>query len=87
MDEIEQIRKETLLDIQINFSENITQLSSRFCNEVGQHETLDRIFVNQENFYDYIVRHPYVVLDPKLFKLAYEINDKMAELYQLVGEK
>ena len=84
---IEGLRLDALLDAQINFGENVTQLTQRFVNEVGQHETMDRIFIVQENFYDYIAKHPFVLLNPELFNIAQTISDLMADLYQRVAQE
>lgn len=83
----EEQRKELLADAQINFAENIAQLKLRFESPIGQHEALDRCFMIQENFYEYIVKHPFILLDSRLFGLANKISDLMADLYQDIGNR
>ena len=58
----------------------------QYQNSVGRHEPLDRLYMIAYTFQEFVQTHPVVLLDSNLYEKAFTINEKMAELYQLLGE-
>jgi hypothetical protein len=51
------------------------------------HEALDRAHVTGEIFSDHVAGHPFVRAWPELNALAAEIEEKLADLYQEIGQR
>lgn len=67
-------------------TEEINSLKEQYQNSVGRHEPLDRLYMIAYTFQEFVQTHPVVLLDSNLYEKAFTINEKMAELYQLLGE-
>jgi hypothetical protein len=67
-------------------TEEINSLKEQYQNPVGKHEPLDRLYMIAYTFQEFVQTHPVVLLDSNLYEKAFTINEKMAELYQLLGE-
>ncbi|MEZ5330231.1 MAG: hypothetical protein R3F19_34725, partial [Verrucomicrobiales bacterium] len=50
-----------------------------------RHEALDRAAIFAEQFESHIASHPQIELDPRLRSKAEEIADRLAALYQAIG--
>lgn len=85
--EIEEENEYALKEVIKNFGEGIPQLKLRFLSEIGQHEVLDRTYIVNENFQEYILNHPYIVLQPKLFAKAFNLLEELFDLYQEIGKE
>lgn len=48
-------------------------------------EAMDRCFVAQQQFEEYVMEHPNVAKDAETFAFAWRINEMMADLYQRLG--
>lgn len=64
---------------------SIENLKRRFLNEIGYHEVLDRTYMMQEMWYQFIVENPAVALNKDLFNQAYKIHQSMMDVYQKAG--
>lgn len=53
----------------------------------GFHELVDRLLLQQVQWEQFCLRHPSSVLDAEIYALAWDINEKMADLYQKAGVK
>lgn len=49
-----------------------------------QHEAGDRAFVVGQHFNDFVQQHSFIEERPELAKLANDIGDKLADLYQAI---
>lgn len=67
-------------------TEEINSLKEQYQNPVGRHEPIDRLYMIAYTFQEFVQTHPVVLLDYNLYEKAFTINEKMAELYQLLGE-
>lgn len=55
--------------------------------EFSYHEALDRTHVLLCMLDEHLLSHPVIESDPKLKKIAEDIEDLLGELYQLIGQK
>ena len=56
------------------------------CEPLSMHELLDRIFIIQTTFEQFVSNAPVLDKYLDLKKAAEEINDKLADLYQEIGK-
>lgn len=85
MDEIEKHRQQALELAKEDFPEGVEE---RFGpGTIGAHEALDRAFMVQSMWEDFVSNHPTIVLNKELFGLAFEISEKLAEFYCRVGSE
>jgi|AntRauTorcE11897_2_1112592.scaffolds.fasta_scaffold110804_1 hypothetical protein len=63
------------------------ELEERFVCELGQHEAMDRSFIAMEHVDSYLLKHPYILLNPKAYYLASLASMSLAQLYQECGQE
>jgi hypothetical protein len=68
------------------FADEETLETSFGSGSFGHHELLDRAFMMQSNWEEFIATHPATLLDPERYRLAWEIAMAMARFYTLVGQ-
>ena len=78
----ENLRSDSLEKAKENFEDE--DLEERFINEIGEHEAMDRAFIQAENVGVYLVDHPLVALDPESYKLAIVAQNALFSLYQRI---
>ena len=61
------------------------ELKERYRSGYGIHEVMDRSFLLAENIEAYLMEHPGVALDPKMYQLAVLANALLNQLYQEAG--
>lgn len=53
--------------------------------EFHAHEALDRVYVQAQQFGQFIEDHSYISTNPDLAKKAKQIGEDLGELYQMIG--
>ena len=67
------------------FEDTLEDLKKNFNTEIGRHEALDRSFMIGDNVEDFLVDHPYIILRPECYRLAFKAQELLQELYQKIG--
>jgi hypothetical protein len=66
--------------------ENFEDLEERFGKDAyGSFELADRSWILYENFQSYILGHPTLSLDKKLFEKAWKVKEVLADFYQEIA--
>ena len=55
--------------------------------EFSAHEALDRTFLINQTFHDFIVEHEFVKATPELAAKAEKIDELLGKLYQAIGAR
>jgi len=84
-EEIEFYRQESLRRLPAIYGDLLDDVKKQFNTEFGRHEALDRSFMISSNIQDFLTDHPYIVFRPECYKLAFQANELMMELYQVIG--
>lgn len=84
-EEIELYRQENLKNLPEIYGEQLEEIRKRFNNEIGRHEAMDRTFFINYNLEEFLIDHPYIIFRSECYKLAFQAQELLAELYQVVG--
>lgn len=84
-EDIELYRQETIKNLPEIYGEELEEIRKRFNNEIGRHEALDRSFMISENIESFLVDNPYIIFRPECYRLAFQAQELLIELYQAVG--
>lgn len=85
-DEIELYRLEAVSNLpETRFEDTLEDLKKTFNTEIGRHEALDRCFMINSTVEDFLLYHPYIILRPECYRLAFQVEELLAELYQKIG--
>lgn len=68
--------------VDINDDKAFNEFKNHYLGESSQHEAKDRVFIATQTFDNYILEHPFILLNPKLYDLAFKISIMMGTLYQ-----
>ena len=82
-DEIEEERLDLLAEYDFN-----EPIDERFGpGTFGNHELLDRTYLMESSWRQFVLEHPTCFSDPGLFTQAKEIEARIADFYQAVGRR
>jgi hypothetical protein len=84
-EEIEQIRQLDRYNLEEDYEDTLENIKRRFNCEIAQSEAMDRSFMISSNIEDFLINHPYIILRPECYKLAFQAQELINELYQVVG--
>jgi hypothetical protein len=84
-EEIEQSRLDDIEALEESYVCSLKEIRNNFNTEIGRHEAMDRSFMINSNIEDFLINHPYIMFRPECYKLAFQAQELLAELYQIVG--
>lgn len=85
-EDIELYRLEAVNSLpEMYFQDTLEDLKKSFNTEIGRHKALDRSFMIGDNIEDFLIDHPYVILRPECYRLAFQAKELLQELYQKIG--
>jgi len=70
---------------EIYFEDTLENVKKNFNTELNRHEAMDRSFMISDNIEDFLVDHPYIILRPECYRLAFKAQELLQVLYQKVG--
>jgi hypothetical protein len=84
-EEIEQIRQLDRSKLEEEYEDTLQNIKKRFNCEIAQSEAMDRSFLISSNIEDFLINHPYILFRPECYRLAFQAQELINELYQCLG--